>query len=882
MTDPGGGDEISVMSHRSNATVSGINQHHQHHQHHQYRGGEGNNHNNANLGSGSSVVSVSTFGHAPAVHTSGGSVASGSATQHVPSGSVIQHVPSGTASISGGASVGSHSLAHHRQPIGKSPLDQGVTISLDSPLPPAVLRSLGDRSYDKRKNAALEIESLVKSLQESNNHSPLIHSVIAVLAKDFSTSMNAQYRKGGLIGLAATAIGLMGHTSEYLDVLLPPVLHCFDDPESRVRYYACESLYNIAKVARTSILRHFNPIFEGLCKLFADVDVDVKNGATLLDRLVKDIVTESENFNVEMFIPLLQNYIRRTNPYIRQLLVGWITVLDSVPDINMIDWLPDFLDGLFNMLSDSNREIRQAADSALSDFLREVKESSVVDFGPMVAILVMQSNSKERLNRLIASTWISEFIHLGGDKLLPFHSDILGAVMRIISDEEVEIRQVAELTNNDLLQVVKDTENSFELPPLLATLTEELMSNDMATKMASLRWINMLLEKRPNDMNAFISDILPVLLKALSDPSDPVVLLNLQVLSRISLHKTEFQLVLNAVLGLFAKDRNLLEARGSLIVRKFCVLLNAKSVYIRMSDVISNSQEFSLAFKSTMIQTLNLILLTAPELHELRALLKRSFEPGASDEDRQVFVCLFNCWCHNPVATFALCLLAQAYDVSYALIKKFTNELEVTVGILMQVDKLVMLLESPVFCHLRLQMLDVEAPYHTSLLKACYGLLMMLPQSDAFRMLNERLATVCNLRDNLSGAIIIQNDDKQDTHTDLEDTKTGSKLLNDKNQNYEETSAMDSHELLMTFDEIMVVHKKAKQDAELRLQSEQQQQQQLLPEVEGAPAVPGSPTSKTNRVKFVASRLTIDTPLSPSMGRFMPNTEEIRAREGKV
>lgn len=37
-------------------------------------------------------------------------------------------------------------------------------------------------------------------------------------------------------------------TKLYLDALLPPVLHCLDDAESRVRYYACESLYNIAKV----------------------------------------------------------------------------------------------------------------------------------------------------------------------------------------------------------------------------------------------------------------------------------------------------------------------------------------------------------------------------------------------------------------------------------------------------------------------------------------------------------------------------------------------------------------------------------------------------------------------------------------------------------
>ena len=90
-----------------------------------------------------------------------------------------------------------------------------------------------------------------------------------MLGQDFATSTNANHRKGGLIGLAATAIGLMQDIHLYLDALLPPVLHCFDDPESRVRYYSCESLYNIAKVARGHILKYFNQIFDGLCKLFA-------------------------------------------------------------------------------------------------------------------------------------------------------------------------------------------------------------------------------------------------------------------------------------------------------------------------------------------------------------------------------------------------------------------------------------------------------------------------------------------------------------------------------------------------------------------------------------------------------------------------------------
>ncbi|KAG7390932.1 hypothetical protein PHYBOEH_006876 [Phytophthora boehmeriae] len=681
------------------------------------------------------------------------------------------------------------------------------------PLSPNLMRNLGDRSYDKRKGAAMELENLIKQLQENaasiefhqqhqlqlNQDSPSsrlntdvgasgtesesvdgasstfaisnpsrqrIPAIIELLGNDFACSSNANHRKGGLIGLAATAIGLMHDAHMYLDKLLPPVLHCFDDPESRVRYYACESLYNIAKVARGHILQYFNQIFDGLCKLFADVDVDVKNGANLLDRLVKDIVTESEYFDVDMFIPLLHKYIRMTNPYIRQLLVGWITVLDSVPDIDMLDWLPEFLDGLFNMLSDGNREIRQAADSALAEFLREIKQTEDVEFGRMVDILVGQCNSKERFNRLTAVSWVHEFVNLGREKLVEFYADLLAAIMHCISDAEHEIRQVAERANDDLLQLVKSTTEDVELLPLMQKLTSELSSDHVPTRMAALRWISMLLEKYPNQLSAHIAQLLPALLRTLSDISDSVVLLDLEVLARISLNKVEFEKVLNSILLLFSQDRRLLEMRGSMIVRKLCVLLDSKNIYLIFAKVLGteavylDSQSDS-EFAAVMVQTLNLILLTANELEHLRDILRRSFKPRASEDDVEVFTALFQSWCHNPIAAFSLCLLAQSYSLSAALISKLypfslqiscyrvyntcSRHIDASVGFLMQIDKLVQLLESPIFIHMRLQLLEIQEGYHTDLVKSLYGLLMLLPQSAAFRVLRDRLASVTSM-----------------------------------------------------------------------------------------------------------------------------------------
>jgi len=136
-----------------------------------------------------------------------------------------------------------------------------------------------------------------------------------------------------------------------------------------------------------------------------------------------------------------------------------------------------------------------------------------------------------------------------------------------------------------------------------------------------------------------------------------------------------------------------------------------------------------------MVQNLNNNLITAPELAELRKRL-RNLE---TKDGQTFFMALFRSWCYNAVATFSLCLLAQAYEQAYNLLQIFA-ELEMTVNMLIQIDKLVQLLESPVFTYLRLQLLEPEKYPH--LYKCLYGLLMLLPQSSAFAALKNRLNSV--------------------------------------------------------------------------------------------------------------------------------------------
>lgn len=59
-----------------------------------------------------------------------------------------------------------------------------------------------------------------------------------------------------------------------------------------------------------------------------------------------------------------------------------------------------------------------------------------------------------------------------------------------------------------------------------------------------------------------------------------------------------------------------------------------------------------------MVQNLHNNLIIAPELADMRRRLK-----SLDSKDGQVlFVSLYSSWCHNAVATFSLCLLAQAYE----------------------------------------------------------------------------------------------------------------------------------------------------------------------------------------------------------------------------
>jgi vacuole morphology and inheritance protein 14 len=214
------------------------------------------------------------------------------------------------------------------------------------------------------------------------------------------------------------------------------------------------------------------------------------------------------------------------------------------------------------------------------------------------------------------------------------------------------------------------------------SLTLLFLNDHEETRVAALTWLLMLHRKAPRKVLAFNDGTFPALLKTLSDPPEAVVTRDLQLLSQISRNSEDdyFASFMVNLLQLFSTDRKLLETRGNLIIRQLCVSLSAERIYRTLADCIEKEEDVE--FASIMVQNLNNNLITAPELAELRKRLRnletrvrssrhrrRSLSLIGLQDGQTFFVALFRSWCYNAVATFSLCLLAQAYEQAYNLLQ---------------------------------------------------------------------------------------------------------------------------------------------------------------------------------------------------------------------
>ena len=393
----------------------------------------------------------------------------------------------------------------------------------------------------------------------------------------------------------------------------------------------------------------------------------------------------------------------------------------------MIPYTPLFLKALLRTLSHSVVTIRTFAIETNSTLFTLVYEWN----GPTISSIPNLGTSQS------ASVFLPE--HPAND-LQPVNAKQLPPTLRTLSTKTNFISDPASAAETGNASSSSSHQpRALELSTCVSVLTRLLQDDKEETRAAAMDWLSMLHRKEPRQtMQLSDEQTFQALLGALSDLSEDVVKRDLQLLAQILYQSDDhyFSIFIQNLLLLFSKNRRLLESRGSLIIRQLCFSLSPERMYRCFAEILEN--ESDLGFASMMVQNLNMILTTAPELSELRKRLKNLDTKDGS----ALFATLYRSWCHSAVSAFSLCLLAQAYEHASVLVASF-GDLEITVPFLVQIDKLVQLIESPVFTSLRLQLLEPDR--YPFLFKSLYGILMLLPQSSAFATLRNRLSSVSSL-----------------------------------------------------------------------------------------------------------------------------------------
>lgn len=316
------------------------------------------------------------------------------------------------------------------------------------------------------------------------------------------------------------------------------ILTIYLTPSAR---YAILVLTLLEPWSRTTFLR---PVSQ----LGADSELSVKNGAELLDRLIKDIVSESAAtyvsvlemptsdttgdeemnddkeviqepadlptaFSLKQFIPLLKDRSYTINPFTRTFLVGWITLLDSIPDLELVTFLPEFLGSLLKFLSDPNRDVHQATQACLDKFLSEIKRISRVKKG------IAESKKSKEGKRKREESLDSGSAHVAldeGDEVdsaLADDEDDTSSEEDWVPGQDVQINYKAIL---EILTASLDQSNPGIRPPKSNDRATPASTSDEDGLLESLKWIVEFLDICPEEVLPFTPKVLAHLLPAMA------------------------------------------------------------------------------------------------------------------------------------------------------------------------------------------------------------------------------------------------------------------------------------------------------------------------------------------------------------------------------
>ena len=174
-------------------------------------------------------------------------------------------------------------------------------------------------------------------------------------------------------------------------------------------------------------MQHFFILFEILRSLYADVDLDVRSGAELLDKKLKEVIVGAMNsgsFTADACVPVFARFVYMRNKATKRLTLTWLQELnEKLIGAPILEFLHLFLGGIFDMVADPTLAIRQSALAFLQSVLPKLlvvnSEAAIedmesggmkVDFDKILQSLVTTMEHPDPFVRKVAMYWMSRIV----------------------------------------------------------------------------------------------------------------------------------------------------------------------------------------------------------------------------------------------------------------------------------------------------------------------------------------------------------------------------------------------------------------------------------------------------------------------------------------
>lgn len=330
-------------------------------------------------------------------------------------------------------------------------------------------------------------------------------------------------------------------------------------------------------------------------QLVADVELSVRNGAELLDRLLKDIIAESSSFDMNVFVCLLKARLKSKNPVVQQFLLSWISFFDSLPGVDLVSHLSHFLQGLLEIMTESTPEISVMVKNCLQDFLTDIKSDEIPESesNAILDILIPFLSSRFDSVKLMSLEFLLQIASIPTNYIASRLPALAQAILPSLGTSNVDVKQNALKANTLMTQIYMDLQSQLDVTELVKIVVDEILNENENTRVVALDWLLLLQKKSANERFILGNEAFHSLLKALMlSSSEEVIQRDLKLLAQISLSSDGEYLpsFISNLLSILAQDTNLLEKRGNLLFRQLCLSLTAEKLFITISQNLQDEK----------------------------------------------------------------------------------------------------------------------------------------------------------------------------------------------------------------------------------------------------------------------------------------------------